>query len=148
MKETKKVVGLYEKVGFPTFDMHGIIAKIDTGAYTGALHCTKIEIVETPSGKRLRFSPFDSPEKIILTSDYRRINVTSSNGKNEKRYAIQTYIILKDKKYPITLSLADRSAMKWPVLIGRRFLRVNDFLVDVREGIKYAQAVKDKKVQR
>lgn len=144
-EQTKTVVGLYEKVGFPTFDMLGVVAKIDTGAFTGALHCTKIDIVKTPSGKRLRFSPFDHPEKVILTSDYRRINVTSSNGTDEKRYAIQTYIILKGKQYPITLSLADRSAMRWPVLVGRRFLRANDFLVDVREGIKYAQAVKEKR---
>lgn len=141
----KKVVGLYEKVGFPTFDMLGVVAKIDTGAYTGALHCTKIEIVETPSGKRLRFSPFDSPEKVILTSDYHITYIKSSNGKREKRFVIQTYISLKDTKYPITLSLADRSAMRWPVLIGRRFLRANNFLVDVREGIKYAQAVQEKR---
>jgi hypothetical protein len=29
--------------------------------------------------------------------------------------------------------LADRSEMKWPVLIGRRFLHANEFIVDVSE---------------
>ncbi len=148
MRSGKKVVGLYEKVGFPTFDMQNVVAKIDTGAFTGALHCTQIDIVETPTGKRLRFSPFDHPEKVILTSDYRKINITRANVKDEKRYAIQTYIILKGEKYPITLSLADRSAMRWPVLIGRKFIRTNNFLVDVKKGIKYAQAVKDKQVSK
>jgi hypothetical protein len=56
---------------------------------------------------------------------------------------ITTDIEVEGQKYPIILSLADRSAMKWPVLIGRRFLRKNHFLVDVHHGKKYSQAVKE-----
>ena len=41
--------------------------------------------------------------------------------------APQTYV--PGQTYPITLSLADRSEMKWPVLIGRRFLRQNHFVL-------------------
>ncbi|MGG6497545.1 UNVERIFIED_CONTAM: RimK/LysX family protein [Bacteroidetes bacterium 56_B9] len=35
------------------------------------------------------------------------------------------------KVYPITITLADRSTMKYPMLIGRKFLRSHGFLVDL-----------------
>jgi hypothetical protein len=124
-------LGAFEKVGFPEFTLTGIMAKIDTGAFTGALHCTKITEEDTPSGKVLRFSPFDHPELEITKEDFVVRHVRSSNGKREKRYFISTEISLQGQIYPVTLSLANRSEMKWPVLIGRRFLRKNHFLVDV-----------------
>jgi hypothetical protein len=52
----------------------------------------------------------------------------------QHRFFIHTNIIIKDETYKIELSLADRSVMKWPVLIGRRFLHNNDFLVDVNRA--------------
>lgn len=125
------VLGAFENVSFPEFNMPGIRAKIDTGAYTGALHCTKIAEVESPTGKILRFSPFDHPEVEIAKDDFVVRHVRSSNGDREKRYFINTEIIVQGVTYPIILSLANRSEMKWPVLIGRRFLRSNHFLVDV-----------------
>ncbi len=145
MIDEKKVIGVFEKVSFPKFGMPDIMAKIDTGAYTGALHCTKIEEEKTAKRKTLRFSPFDHPEIIITAHEYRATTVRSSNGGNEKRFVIQTEILIDGKRYPIVLSLANRSAMKWPVLVGRRFLRKNHFLVDVHKGTKYPQAVKEVK---
>ncbi|MGZ6005712.1 MAG: ATP-dependent zinc protease family protein [Candidatus Saccharimonadales bacterium] len=143
MASDKKIIGAFEEVGFPKYGLSDIVAKIDTGAYTGALHCTKIEEDRTKNPKTLRFSPFDHPEVTIKTKNYRSTYIRSSNGDKEKRYVINTEIEFGGQKYPIILSLADRSAMKWPVLIGRRFLRKNRFLVDVHQGKKYAQAVKE-----
>ena len=79
----------------------------------------------------LRFSPFDHPEITVVADEFIVRHVKSSNGKTDNRYFIQTAITVQSKTYPITLSLADRSEMKWPVLIGRRFLRQHNFLVDV-----------------
>jgi len=109
------------------------MAKIDTGAYTGALHCTKIKEVKTAEGRWLQFAPFDHPSTIIKLDKFVKRPVKSSNGKEESRYFIKTAIVLHGETYPITLSLADRSEMKWPVLIGRKFLRKNKFLVDVNK---------------
>ena len=128
---SKITLGAFEKVAFPEFTLLGVMAKIDTGAFTGALHCTKIYEDDTPAGKVLRFSPFDHPEVEIVKDDFVVRHVKSSNGKREKRYFISTEITIQGETYPITLSLANRSEMKWPVLIGRRFLRKNQFLVDV-----------------
>lgn len=140
-KELRKVIGVFERVSFPGFALKGVKAKIDTGAYTGALHCTKIEEVETAEGKVLHFSPFDRPKLRIIAPDFMLSHVKSSNGKRENRYFIKTDIVIGGETYPITLSLADRSEMKWPVLIGRRFLRQNHFIVDARIGRQYRNEV-------
>lgn len=128
----KNILGSFEPVSFPEFSAIGLVtAKIDTGAFTGALHCTKIS-EETKDGvKVLHFSPFDHPEQKVSVTDFVVRYVRSSNGESQSRYFIDTTIVLQGRKYPIVLSLADRSEMKWPVLIGRRFLRKNNFLVDV-----------------
>jgi hypothetical protein len=144
-KAERKVIGSFEQVVFPEFNDMEITAKIDTGAYTGALHCTKINEEETPEGITvLRFSPFDHPELDIVATDYTEKRVRSSNGDGEKRYFIDTQILVRDKTYPIVLSLADRSEMKWPVLIGRRFLRQHKFLVDVSSLATYRVQKKSK----
>lgn len=145
MKDGKKIIGAFEPVEFPEFKILDLVAKVDTGAYTGALHCTKVDVVDTPKGKVLQFSPFDHPEITILKDDYYISHVVSSNGKGEKRYFIKTFVKVRGKKYPITLSLADRSALKWPVIIGRRFLHTNHLLVDVHQGRQYAHAGKGRK---
>lgn len=127
-----KIIGSFVPVSFPDFEVIGeVMAKIDTGAYTGALHCTQIREKEMNGVETLYFSPFDHPEAEISATDFAVKFVKSSNGTSERRYFINTSIIIDGGTYPIILSLADRSEMKWPVLIGRRFLRKNHFLVDV-----------------
>jgi len=128
------VLGSFESVRFPEFVGIGEVkAKIDTGAYTGALHCTKIREEEKDGAKILHFSPFDHPETEISITDFAVSHVRSSNGGNQSRYFINTQITIQGETYPILLSLADLSEMKWPVLIGRRFLRKHNFLVDVNK---------------
>jgi hypothetical protein len=142
MKHTEqpKLVGSLEKVNFPDFTAIGeVTAKIDTGAYTGALHCTKISEHDTDQGKVLNFSPFDHPEVEMTATDFAVKHVRSSNGDAQSRYFINTRITIQGETYPITLSLADRSEMKWPVLIGRRFLRKHNFLVDVARRGGYGE---------
>ncbi len=127
-----KVLAAFEEISFPEFNMRNLRAKIDTGAYSGAIHCTKVH-EEIENGKKtLYFSPFDNPELIKKTTHYRKRMVRSSNGTTQKRYFIDTTVIIKGMEYPIHISLADRSDMRWPVLIGRRFLKNHNFLVDVR----------------
>lgn len=131
MTQDKKVIGAFEKVSFPEFGINNVVAKIDTGAYTGALHATNIREEEQANRMVIHFSPFDQPEKLFTSEDYYVKHVKSSNGHREKRYVIYTDIELDGETYQILLTLADRSEMKWPVLIGRRFMRSNHLLVDV-----------------
>jgi len=133
---TKKVLGTFETVNFPEFGLQDVNAKIDTGAFTGALHATKIHEAREKGQRVLCFSPFDHPEAVYITANFENGIVKSSNGIETERYFIETSIVVRKRRYTITLSLLDRSAMKWPVLIGRRFLSANEFVVDVRKKRK------------
>lgn len=128
-----KIIGIFEPVKFPDFPEVGIIqAKVDTGAYSGSLHCTTIEEITRDGIKMLQFSPFDHPDLKIVSPRYSIREVRNSNG-SQMRYFIRTNVEIRGITYPIRMSLADRSQMKRPMLIGRRFLRKNDFLVDVKQ---------------
>ena len=39
----KKVLGRVDKIDFPQLHLSNIDVKIDTGAYTSAIHCSKIK---------------------------------------------------------------------------------------------------------
>ena len=39
-----KIIGRREFVSFPSLNMNQLVAKIDTGAYSNAIHCKYIEI--------------------------------------------------------------------------------------------------------
>ena len=131
--DSSKVLAAVERVSFPEFEAIGTIdAKIDTGAYTGSLHCTEIHLDE--SSHELHFSPFDHPEVEMKTKDFTTGPVKSSNGEEEERYFINTTIVIAGQTLPITLTLADRTEMMRDVLIGRRFLVEHGFLVDVSKA--------------
>jgi len=129
-----KILGIFEKVDFPQFNIKNVKAKIDTGAFTGALHCSKVTKEDTPDGPIIHFYPFDYPHLKITAKDFYLSTVKSSNGKREVRYFIKTTITVQGETYKILLSLADRSKMKWPVIIGRRFLSRHNFLLDVNKS--------------
>jgi hypothetical protein len=129
--KNKLLIGANEWVDFPDFDIHRISAKIDTGAYTSSLHCSRIKekdgelhfvLVHTKEDKQLN--------KEFLTTRYSQKRIRSSNGTSQLRYVIKTFVRIHGKKYKTEFSLTDRSRMKNPVLIGRKLLR-DRFLVDV-----------------
>jgi hypothetical protein len=128
------IFGSFELVSLPLFGMLDIVAKIDTGAYSGALHCSLIEEFVRPSDKKkvLRFIPSDNKDYLTETNDYEVASIRSSNGHESKRYIIPTEVIIRGKRYTVNISLADRSKMQCEVLIGRKFLRDNNILVDTR----------------
>ena len=132
-KDKKEIIGWVERVWFPEFDpaKKGVVAKIDTGADNGALHCTFERIVKDEEGKELlEFQPLNKKLPVVQTRRFKKIRVRSSNGTMEERHRIETVIKVKDKIYPIKLSLSDRSDMKYDVIIGWQFLE-KKFLVDV-----------------
>ncbi len=130
-KPTQQIIGAFEKVSFPEFGIDDVVAKIDTGAYTGSFHATNIREEDQDGKIVVHFSPFDHPSTTFTSTSFFIRPVKSSNGHQERRYFIDTEIVVGGITYPIILSLADRSEMKWPVLIGRRFMRSHDLLVDV-----------------
>jgi hypothetical protein len=132
-------VGCFELVDFPEYQLQAVIAKVDTGAFSGALHCTNIKVVRRGITRKkiLQFMPAGRSELAQETDKFYQTYVRSAHGHRLKRYVVTTSIKIKGKKYPISIGLSDRSDMKKPVLIGRRFLRENNLLVDVRINTQY-----------
>lgn len=138
------MVGCFEPVSFPELGVTNTVAKIDTGAFSGTLHATNIlETVSSSGVPVLEFWPLNNKSLRTHVKQYTQKQIRSSNGLIETRYIITTKIILQGQEYPITISLADRRSMMKSVLIGRQFLRRQQFLVDVRKGTQYAYAVKE-----
>ncbi|WP_445733538.1 ATP-dependent zinc protease family protein [Mariniflexile sp.] len=134
----KKIIGRVDKIDFPNLGLFHIDVKIDTGAYTSTIHYS--EIIEENNTLRCIFNS-DAHQNFgktdIIFDDYSRTNVKSSNGFKEDRYKIKSEVIFFGKTYKINLTLSTRNDMKFPVLIGRQFLK-RKFMVDVDlENVSY-----------
>jgi hypothetical protein len=132
--DVPKTIGSLLTVDLPLLGIETVVAKIDTGAFSGALHATNIREVLGKNGvKSLRFSPLGSEAHTIEVTSFHKRKVTSSNGVTATRYAFDTEITIMGQTYPITITLANRNPMKYQMLIGRNFLRIHGFLVDVSQ---------------
>lgn len=121
------MLGRSDKMDFPLFGLMNLRVKIDTGAYTSSIHCHEVEEFEESGAKFIKFKLLDPKHPLytgdeIVTSDFKMKQVKSSNGIVQKRYVIKSKIIVYNKSYTIDLSLSKRSKMKYPVLLGRKFL--------------------------
>lgn len=145
VKKPLKVIGRTDIIDMPELGLHNIDAKIDTGAYTSSIHCSRIRLKKEPDGTEL--ITFTIPgsrlhEKGVhhfKVRDYEERNIRSSNGQIQKRYVIKTQIILFGRKIRAEFSLADRSSMKFPILLGRKLLQ-SRFIVDVsKKDLSYLE---------
>ncbi len=137
ISKEKYLIGRREKVSFPDLDILDIEAKIDTGAYTCAIHCHDIK-VENENGKNvLHFKLLDPShpdysKKTQTIEAFFQKEIKNSFGDSEKRYIIKTRIKIGRKIIKTSISLSDRAGMRYPVLLGRKVLKKR-FIVDVAE---------------
>lgn len=129
-----KIIGRNDKADFPELHLNNVKVKVDTGAYTSAIHSHDIKEVELNGEKHIEFKLLDPSypqykDKVFKVKNYEIRMIRSSFGDIEQRFTIKTKIILFAQEYPIELSLTDRSGMKFPILIGRIFLN-KQFMVD------------------
>ena len=130
----KITIGRIDKADFPELSLTEIDIKIDSGAYTSSIHCSNIKEITINKEKFLQFKLLD-PEhnfynnKEFSTKNYGSKLVKSSNGISEKRFMVATEIIIFDQVFPIHLTLSERKNMKFPVLLGRKFLN-KKFVID------------------
>ncbi|MCW3086230.1 MAG: ribosomal protein modification protein RimK [Bacteroidetes bacterium] len=129
--KAKQTIGRRELIDFPELGLFNITAKVDTGAYTTALHCHDIR---EENGilyfKLLDPSHPDYTEKEQQFSSYFQKEIKNSFGEMEKRYIIKTVIKIGRRRINSLISLTDRGTMRYPVLIGRKLLKKR-FVVDV-----------------
>ncbi|MDB3910050.1 ATP-dependent zinc protease [Gammaproteobacteria bacterium] len=129
-----KALGWREWVQLPDLVDVSVKAKVDTGAKTSSLHAFFIEPYTRDGNPWVKFllHPNQNDNDIEVechaaVSDRRE--VSDSGGHKEKRYVIESSIVIGKDVLIAELTLTDRDSMSFRMLLGRNLLR-GSFLVD------------------
>lgn len=131
----KIVIGRSERLNFVDYKIHGVPAKVDSGAYRSAVHATNISELEGV----VSFTLFgDHPvcqnmATRISTKEFSKVWVANSFGHREERYDVRLRVKLGPKIFLAKFTLADRSKKIYPILLGRTMLN-GRFLVDTSQS--------------
>ncbi|MFO1034234.1 MAG: RimK/LysX family protein [Hyphomicrobiales bacterium] len=114
------LAGWKEHVHLPKLKLGPLLAKLDTGARSAALHADEVHV----QGRRVTF---------VLINDGRRHSykaplaghkrIKSSNGISELRPVIRATLELGHHVFKTEITLTDRSDMDVPMLLGRETLK-------------------------
>jgi len=136
----KLVIGPTATVSEVKTDMH-FRARVDTGATSSSMHVEEYEIEAEAAemadnvGKNIRFRIRNHDgESEWLESKIAEVTVVKTSVDQQERYKVRLTLRLHEVKKRVLVTLNDRSHMKYPMLLGRNFLK-GDFIVDV-EGKK------------
>ena len=130
----RKIIGKEEWCALPLLGIPAIKAKTDSGARTSALHAFNIRYTEEDEQTYVHFDvhPIQRNTKITKTCKAplleRRI-VKSSSGDKERRPVIKTLFHMGEAEWEIEMTLTDRDAMGYRMLLGREAME-GRFLID------------------
>jgi hypothetical protein len=134
----KRVLGRRELIDLPALAVRGVQAKVDTGAYTSAIHCDEVQLVPDPATGQpvlhVRLLDPGHPAtdgRALAFHEFDRRDIRSSNGEVQSRFVITTTVRLYGRDFTTEFSLANRADLRHPVLLGRTLLRLGHFVVDV-----------------
>lgn len=128
----KDIIGAIDKVDLPLLNLENIETRIDSGAKNSSLHCFSIEKIDE---KVVKFTVLNGKTFIKPISQIKEVK--SSNGISQKRIFINTEVVIFGKTYISEVSLANRSKMSYPFLLGRDIL-IQNFIVDVsKENLSF-----------
>lgn len=125
-------VGWRELVQLPELGLHAVPAKIDTGARTSSLHAIILDEYDRDGETFVRFAVDFEQQHVRQVCEAVHVDwrgITSSNGETQRRRIVKTPLRIGSVEFRAEISLADRSDMKFPMLIGRSSLR-RRFVVD------------------
>ena len=124
------IIGWRERVCLPDLGLAGIPAKIDTGARTCSLHAEVLDDFRRDGQRFVRFAVDWGGARHLCEAVHVDIRgITSSMGEQQQRFVIKTPLTIGKATFRAEISLADRSQMQFPMLIGRTALR-RRFVVD------------------
>ena len=131
---TTTTIGWREWVGLPRLGIRAIRAKIDTGARTTALHAVEIERFSHADGAAwLRFTVPAGDGHGTMRVEAPLVEeraVKNTSGVPDPRPVIRTTLTLDRRRWPIEVTLADRTEMGFDVILGRTAIRRRGILVD------------------
>ncbi len=120
----KKLVGAIELCDLPELEISQLNVRVDTGAATSSLHVDNIEEFDKDNEQWIRFDihpDIHNVERVVRREApiVGKKQVKSSTATREKRYVIDTPIVMDDMRWTIQLTLTDRSEMTYLMLLGR-----------------------------
>lgn len=136
-KREMLVIGWMEHLDLPDMEITQLKAKIDTGARTSALHAQNIEIFEKNDAEWVRFEILDYEHSIALKAEcpvHDRRHIKNTSGIPEERVIIRTRLGLAGRTWLISVSLTDRSGMRFPMIVGRTALKNHNIAVHTRRA--------------
>lgn len=142
----RHLIGWREYVSFPEWGVTGVKAKVDTGARTSALHVENIQLIDD---HHIQFDVIvnrNDPGTHVSTvaKISRRAHIKPSTGIRQRRYIVQTEMVIGTVRKRVELSLVSREHMICRMLLGRTAL-ADDFLVDVDREYLYGLPAKSTK---
>jgi hypothetical protein len=122
------LAGWREWVQLPGIGVPWIKAKLDTGAQTSSLHAFTITEFERDGADWVRFRvrPWQKAiddEVVVECPVHDRRRVRSSSGHVQDRYVVRVRLMLAGREVTAEVTLTNRDAMGFRMLIGREALR-------------------------
>lgn len=133
-KQNLTIIGNQEWCAFPQLKTPAIRARIDSGAQTSSIHAANIQPFNRDGEQWVSFDIYPLPEsrRVVIKNECQVVSVKkvkNTGGISESRYVIKTPLTIGDATFDIELTLANRDAMGFRMLLGREAM--NDrFLVD------------------
>ncbi|MFD2229453.1 ATP-dependent zinc protease [Alkalimarinus sediminis] len=132
------ILGWREWVEFPELEIDNLIAKVDSGAKTSALHAYHVEPFNKGDTPWVRFKlhPIQDNNEVSITLEAKlsdRRHVSDSGGHKELRYVIEAVMNIGGHERRGEITLTDRDSMKYRMLIGRNILK-QGFLVNAKQS--------------
>lgn len=131
-QESLPALGWREWAALPDLGLHAVLAKIDTGARSCALHVDGQRCFFEGGIEQVAFTlrPGEDGATVECRAPVldRRL-VTDSGGRQSERVFIRTRLRLGTWQREVEVNLADRRGLRHPMLVGRTAL-VDAWLVD------------------
>lgn len=128
--DPRLLIGRREWIALPNLALSPLIAKIDTGARTSTLHAEKIHFDEQTGIVHFHTIGHDGILQPCTCRAIKVKHVRNSGGIGQSRIVIRATLSFPGNFSFVTdFTLANRKAMRYPVLLGRRALNGN-FVID------------------
>lgn len=123
--ENRVIIGRFENIDLPELGIFQMPVRIDSGAQTSSLHVDNVERITISGKPAVAFDLHPELHNVAtkvrcqaVIKDQRKIK--SSNGVREQRFVISTLAKLGELRWPIEITLTDRSDMTYLMLLGRQ----------------------------
>lgn len=137
------IMGKEEWCSLPLLGLPAVKARVDTGAKTSSLHAFNIHIVDEDGIRYAKFDihPIQNNRTIVKSCkaplvEHRRVK--SSSGDRENRPVVRTLLRMDEKEWEIEVTLTNRDAMGYRMLLGRSALD-GRALIDPSASFKFTQ---------